>query len=977
MRCEHYKNPIFAYYNINSLRHKISDIKEFVSKTIPEVLVLAETKIDSSFPNAQFLLDNYYEPSRSDNSLNSGGIIEFIRKGVIRKQLPDVRLHSFENIVSELTFSKSTWFLLSFYRTHRTENKRLNVVKFLQELSNVLNRAILKYDNIIIMGDINIDLHDTKCIGYKELTHFMDTFALRNLIKDKTCYFKGHQSSVDIILTNKFRKFFISKTFELGISDCHKMVTACLRSQIPRLKNKTILYRSFRNFDKELFLEKLRDSLSKISSIYGTNFMYDTFVNMITVLLDKFAPIKKKVIRGNQSRFMNKELSKAIMKRSTLKSTYHKSPNKLNRSNYKRQRNLCVSLKKKAIKNDFQHSTSNIKENSKPFYNLIKPYLTNKGALSSDDIILLESNVLVSNDKKIVDIFNDYYTNIVEYTCGSAPTDIATIQHLICHDSIIDEIIETYRDHPSILRIKTIHPKCSTFSFKSVSESEILNLLRSVDSKKSVGIDTIPPLIIKESAEILARPLTQIINESIKENVFPSQAKIAAILPFFKKDDRLNKKNYRPISILSSISKIFEKVLKNQIMTYMDTMLSPYLSAYRKQYSAQHVLIRLLEQCRKALDNGNFVGAILMDLSKAFDCIPHDLLIAKLQAYGFNRSSLKHIYSYLKGRRQCVKINDIYSKFLTILAGIPQGSILGPILFNIFINDLFYFIEKASLHGFADDHTISSESKELIILKDVLVSETNIAINWLTDNSMIANPSKFQAIVMSKSRQHIITDFAFKDKSIESTNAVKLLGVTIDDKLNFTTHISNICRKAGGQLNALLRLRKYLSHDSKKLAINSFVESNFNYCPLAWHFSTYDSNMKIYNIYKRSDRFTGRNSSKDHISIDLMKIKRLRILAIEVFKTLHNLNPSYMKEIFQKSSFRTSERLKFNIKVHSYNQTRFGKNSLRFVGPMLWNSLPNEVKSITTLPKFKLFMKTWGTEACPHYKRFVSYFNSI
>ena len=157
---------------------------------------------------------------------------------------------------------------------------------------------------------------------------------------------------------------------------------------------------------------------------------------------------------------------------------------------------------------------------------------------------------------------------------------------------------------------------------------------------------------------------------------------------------------------------------------------SPNLLNYPHiHHSYHHVLIRLLEEWRKALDDGNLVGAMLMDLSKAFDCIPHNFLIAQLQAYGFQNESLIHIYSYLKGRRQCVKINNVYSKFLTILAGISQGSILGPILFNIFINDFYYFLEKASLHGFADDHTISAVSKTIESLQHILNSETNIAIN--------------------------------------------------------------------------------------------------------------------------------------------------------------------------------------------------------------------------------------------------------
>ena len=269
------------------------------------------------------------------------------------------------------------------------------------------------------------------------------------------------------------------------------------------------------------------------------------------------------------------------------------------------------------------------------------------------------------------------------------------------------------------------------------------SLLKSLDTKKAVGIDGIPPLILKLSSNIIAKPLTKIINLSIKESTFPSLAKIASILPIFKKDERSNKKNYRPISILSALSKIFGKILHKQIWEFIENKLSPYISAYRKGYSTQHVLIRLIEEWKQALDKGKFVGAVLMDLSKAFDCIPHDLLVAKLKAYGFGSHSLRLLYSYLKGRRQCVKINDQNSNFLTLLSGVPQGSIIGPLFFNIYINDLYYIFNSANLHGYADDNTLSAQAdpvKELVL---VLERESNNAIRWLHLNGMLVNSSKF------------------------------------------------------------------------------------------------------------------------------------------------------------------------------------------------------------------------------------------
>ena len=252
LRAKNLQNPLFSYYNINSLRFKFDDLKEIISKSLPDVLVFAETKLDSSFSNAQFFLEEYYEPTRKDKSCFSGGLIEYIRKGIIRKRLSDFELTNFESIASELTINKNKYFLLSFYRTERDENKLQNIIKFFQELSLILDKATNKYDDIILMGDINIDLHDKKCVGFKQLNDFMDIFNLTNLIKEKTCFFRDHESSIDVILTNKPRKYFNSKSFELGVSDCHKMVVTNLRAHVSHLSTKTIEYRSMKNLKKKI-----------------------------------------------------------------------------------------------------------------------------------------------------------------------------------------------------------------------------------------------------------------------------------------------------------------------------------------------------------------------------------------------------------------------------------------------------------------------------------------------------------------------------------------------------------------------------------------------------------------------------------------------------------------------------------------------------------------------------------------------------
>ena len=375
-----------------------------------------------------------------------------------------------------------------------------------------------------------------------------------------------------------------------------------------------------------------------------------------------------------------------------------------------------------------------------------------------------------------------------------------------------------------------------SFDFQQVKPPEVKRLLKEIDIKKAVGLDTIPPKLIKIGADIIAEPLKKAVNCCLRQGIFPDSAKIASVVPVNKgKPDKYDVLSHRPVSILNVFSKIYEKVIKNQLMSYFEKYFSPFTSAYGKGCSTQQVLIHLFEEWREKLDKNFVVGAVLMDLSKAFDCIPQDLIIAKLAAYGIERKTLRLIYSYLKGRKQCVKVNNTYSDYNEIISSVPQGSILGPILFNLSINDLFFFIEVASMHNFADDNTLSAWGETVSKLIETLESESNIAIDWFTKNQMIINKfqDKFLAIILDKKKSNLTNiPLTIGNQTIKSVPSVELLGVHLDDKLNFNLRISNICRSAAKQLNALIRLKSYLSFNAKRVLINSYIISNFNYCPL-------------------------------------------------------------------------------------------------------------------------------------------------
>ena len=385
----------------------------------------------------------------------------------------------------------------------------------------------------------------------------------------------------------------------------------------------------------------------------------------------------------------------------------------------------------------------------------------------------------------------------------------------IRNNHFLRSIANQYKDHPSLVNIRqnalnNTHMDTSSFSTDEVTPDKVNSIIKSLDANETSGTDKIPMKLIILASDFLSKPISKALNNCITSCTFPENAKVAPVVPIDKKtDDKYVISNYRPVSLLNGFSKIYEIHLKNHLVSSMNQNISNLVSAYRKNYSSQHVLIRLLEEWRKCLDNNYVVGGVLMDLSEAFDCVPHDLLIAKLEAYGFNENLLAYLHSYLSNRKQCVRINNVTSDFKIIISGVPQGSIVGPILFNCFFNDFFYFTEKATVHNFADDNTLSMFEETIQNLIALLETESNTDIEWFQNNKMMVNPGKFQAIIIDKKKKcHTNETLKIGDKIIKASSSVKLFGVQIDDQLNFNLHISNICRSAANQLNALIRLKR-------------------------------------------------------------------------------------------------------------------------------------------------------------------------
>jgi hypothetical protein len=542
------------------------------------------------------------------------------------------------------------------------------------------------------------------------------------------------------------------------------------------------------------------DLTNAIDSCSDVNSAYDLMHRNLCSLLEKYAPKKQKIIKKNDFHCMTKELRKEILYRNRLRNKYYKFRSVHYLMLYRAQRNKVNAIKRNEISKYFQEKCK-LGTRNKDFWKAVKP-LFSKSRTKSDSIPLRENGQIVTDEQKVCSIFNSFFQSI-----GS---DIGLPEN---NEKPLQDIINQYQEHSSMKCItENINAQNSSkFMFRFTTEKETLRHIRKLSTKKAAGYDEIPAIFVKNIGTKLAKPLTQLMNRCILENTFPSKMKMANITPLYKKKDKLNKDNFRSVNLLPILSKIMERTLYNQVYEFMNPKFHSYLSGFRKGYSCQDILLRMTEDIRQSLDRGLTLGIIAIDLSKAFDCMPHGLLLAKLSAYGFDLDSCHLMQSYLMNRQQRVKIGETFSDWIHNIKGVPQGSILGPLLFNIFMNDFLFVDFNSKVFNYADDNTLVNSDLDFANLKQNLCNDSVKAMEWFKKNNMKANAAKFQLMYLS--RNYDIQNEAIILQNLEEVKpspSINILGVELDQHLKFNSHIDELCCQTGKQINALKRIKHHL-----------------------------------------------------------------------------------------------------------------------------------------------------------------------
>ena len=543
--------------------------------------------------------------------------------------------HKIQLMILECHVRSQKWYIITLYKLPKIRNHN-----FIDFMSHMYDLIIPESNEIICFGDFNIDMLTNNSIS----DNICNVYSVHNVIDGPTCFKSSRGTLIDPVLVTNKRRISTSFNIKCGFSDWHNIVGCVTKIQVPKQIPTKIKYRSYKNFDDNTFRNDVAFIPFHVCEIFDdVDDQYDIYTKLLTDVLDDHAPIKTKMLRKPQVPYMNSRLRKEMYHRNRLKNAYFKYRTGSLWVAYKKQRNKVTNLRKLSIKKYFESRCKSDENNhGVDFWKTIKPFITDK-IPGNDNIILCQDSDIISKQHDVAEVLNSYFSTIADNI--GVPDELP--------DDDFNSVLNEHRSHPSIVAIQT-HNHNASFDFSMCSDLDICKALQKLNIKKSTGYDNLPPKIMKMCSLELSNSFCTLINECIKKNKFPSGMKKAEVAPIFKKKDRLCKENYRPVSVLPILSKVFENVLSVQLTKFFDNIFNDMLSAYRKKYSCQSVLLKLTETWRTALDNNMYIGAVMADLSRAFDSMPHKLLICKLHAYGLSHDACQMIASYLKDRQQRV-----------------------------------------------------------------------------------------------------------------------------------------------------------------------------------------------------------------------------------------------------------------------------------------------------------------------------------
>ena len=978
------KGILNMHLNIRSVKNKVLEVKNIVKQHNPHIFGLSECELKKE--NDQFDENLLKVPGyvtlfpKSWTTVGQARILVYVKKTLEFVQVQELEDEEVQSIWIRGGFKngKKIYFCHG-YREHTVLagiSQQSNLEMFLNqwETASTHNNPA-EPNELHISGDMNLDCLHGKWLksdySLVSLARMVNTHCsvnnLSQLVKVVTRVQYNatrnttDMSCIDHVYTNvKHRCSEITVT-SFGSSD-HDLIGYTRYSKEPPAPSRTVRKRSYKNFDSVKYLEELSQvNWTDVLTCPDLDHATEVFTYKLKSLLDVHAPW----IQFQQRKFfcpwLTEETKQLMLQRDRLKEKAKELA--IRDSNFgpvsEEQREAWKEFKilRNRINNTKKNEEYNFKK-SKIEENLSNPAATWSTAKSfmewrsaGTPSQLEVNNVLETKAHRIARIMNDYFIDKVR--------------------KIRDNMAAVPENLTECLRIM-LGKGCS-LSLQHTSLETVRKLLKNLKGSKSTSVDELDSYSVKLSADYIAEPLHHIITLSIMQKRFPTKWKYTKVIPLHKKESQLQPKNYRPVAILSPLSKVLEKIVYKQMYEYFTSnhIFHPNLHGYRQHRSTQTALLQMYDRWVRAAAAGQVSGVVLLDLSAAFDLVESDLLIKKLRVYGVDEDFCAWVSSYLQDRHQAVWIDHIFSDFVHNSIGVPQGSNLGPLFFLIFYNDLLSALD-CPVEVYADDSTVTGTGANVADIGTQLTENCRKVSGWMASNKLKLNADKTHFLVVGTQERLRNTEqpAVNMDGLMLEENAEKcelLLGVEIQSNLKWHSQVTKVVGKLKTRLVGLNKLKFIVPYATRNTITIGVFNSVLVYC-LPLYGGCNNAQIKELQVLQNKagqivthkPPYTNRNELYDQLgwlSVAQLIVYHTLLLVFKIRKTGE---PEYLAD-FLKNDSRTGRIIVPNVKLG------LAQKSFCFRGSGNWNELPQILRNSLKIGAFKRGVRKWITENVPRF----------
>ena len=943
--------------NINSIPKRINDLSTSLHflDFKPDIIGITETAITEKV-NSYYMpfLEGYrYIPSPLSTKVKGSA-------GIFIKDFFDISLRKDLDISVPGIF-ETVWFDINSNNNNRRKKITIGLIYrhpgvtdipfFERRLEAIMSKLSCSNSNFYIFGDFNVN-----CLKYDEVPNIrsfidmMHSHSTVNLINKPTWFPVGNQwgrpSILDHFYTNRVETILNIGVLARDIAPGHFAVIATISANAKKVQMKDI-YPYIRCY-KNLNQDELDESLINFqdNETEHLDYRFEKLNAHILHCCNMHIPLRertKKEMKFALKPWISSSLKNSIIKKDRL---YRQSrvnhPNRPTRVNkYNRYKKTLEKALFAAQCNYYSEKIIECQNKSKALWKIINEITRRKNKSKTfPHKLKLDDGRIIENSEEIANTLNEYFIHVGPNLAGKLlPSNIS-------FESYLNDI-----DSPN-----------SSFYISATCSNEIFDIITSFSSSTCEDPVSISPKVFKKCAAPLSVILVNMINQCFLTGYFPKCLKLAKVIPIFKEGNKQVLENWRPISITPCVAKVVERIVKKRLVSFLNRhgILSKYQFGYRAQHSTTHAILNICDNIINNFDKQKHTVSIFLDLSKGFDCVNHQILLKKLHHYGIRGVALKFFESYLKERKQYTFVNGVSSNLLTVLCGVPQGSVLGPLLFLLYTNDLANST-NFSVNLFADDTCLSLSNKNLQELNRRCNIEANLVENWFRANKLTTNSKKASKFLLSKcdtsNASHNPTN-TFKIKmgsvDLEQVKSVKYLGVRLDEKVDWTEQVNTLVKKLSRAAGIFSKLRYYLNNKVLIEMYHALFNSHLQYAILCWG-STNATNLNRLQILQnrairnmtKSPRFFRLDNF--YLNFRILKVKDL--YDFEVAKFMHghfnNTLPECFSSFFDGTSshnYNTRSRQRQNYQTVSCRTTR-GQRSIKFYGPKIWNQIPTSSRN--------------------------------